>query len=269
MTDLFRDDDLSRFAAEGPPPLPPGREITIERAGVQLWFWTAGTGPAVLLLHGGMGNATNFGHQAPALLAAGFRVVAMDSRGHGRSSWDGGDFSYAEMAQDALAGLDALGIERVAVVGWSDGAVTGLELARAAPERVAGVFYFACNVDASGSWPFEMTPTIGNCLARHQADYAALSPAPEHFEAMSARLQAMQASQPDYSAADLAAIAVPVTVAVAEMDEFIRPEHGAYIARTIPGAWLVEMADVSHFAPVQRPEVFNAAVLGFLRGVGW
>lgn len=264
MTEPFRDDDLTLFAAKGPPPLPEGREIRVERAGVRLWCWTAGNGSAVLLLHGGMGNATNFGHQVPALLAAGFQVVAMDSRGHGRSSWDGGDFSYAAMAEDGLAVLDALGIDRAAVVGWSDGAVTGLEMARAAPERVAGVFYFACNVDASGAWPFEMTPVIGNCLIRHQADYAALSPEPERFEAMSQRLQAMQGSQPDYSAADLGAIRVPVTVAVAEKDEFIRPEHGAYIARTIPGARLVDMAGVSHFAPVQRPEVFNRVVLGFL-----
>lgn len=267
MTEPFRDDDLTLFATEGPPPLPPGREITVQRAGVRLWFWTAGSGPAVLLLHGGMGNATNFGHQVPALLASGFQVVAMDSRGHGRSSWDGGDFFYAEMAQDALAGLDALGVAKIAVVGWSDGAVTGLELARAAPERVAGVLFFACNVEASGSWPFEMTPTIGNCLTRHQADYARLSPAPSRFEAMSRKLQAMQGSQPDYSAADLGAICVPVTVAVAERDEFIRPEHGAYIARTIPGARLVDMAGVSHFAPVQRPEVFNGVVLGFLGGL--
>lgn len=267
MTDPFRDDDLTRFAAEGPPPLPEGRATVVERAGTRLWCWTASNGPAVLLLHGGMGNATNFGHQVPALLAAGFQVVAMDSRGHGRSSWDGGDFSYAAMAEDGLAVLDALGIDRAAVVGWSDGAVTGLEMARAAPERVAGVLFFACNVDASGSWPFEMTPTIGNCLIRHQADYVALSPEPDRFEAMSQKLQAMQGSQPDYSAADLGAIGVPVTVAVAEDDEFIRPEHGAYIARTIPGARLVEMAGVSHFAPVQRPEVFNRVVLGFLEGL--
>lgn len=74
----------------------------------------------------------------------------------------------------------------------------------------------------------------------------------------------MQRTQPNYSAADLAGIAVPVTVAQAEFDEFIKPEHAAYLARTMPGAELVSLKGVSHFAPVQRPDAFNVVVLAFL-----
>ena len=81
---------------------------------------------------------------------------------------------------------------------------------------------------------------------------------------MSEGLQPMQREQPNYSADDLASIAVPVTVAQAEDDEFIKPEHAEYIAMTIPGARYVVLPGVTHFAPVQRPEVFNAAVLEFL-----
>lgn len=266
MDETFTDDGLQAFAAEGPPALPgPGDFIT--RDGVTLWFGDFGAGPAVVLAHGGMGNAGNFGHQVPALVAAGYRVIALDSRGQGRSGWDGAPFSYEQFAADALAVLDHLGIAHAAIVGWSDGACTGLALAKAHPERVAGVLFFACNVDATGTWPFEMTDTIGNCLTRHQKDYAALSPTPDRFDAMSTALQAMQSSQPNYSAADLAGLAVPVTVAIAENDEFIRPEHGRYIAATIPGARVAEMAGVSHFAPVQRPAVFNGVVLGFLQDV--
>ena len=84
---------------------------------------------------------------------------------------------------------------------------------------------------------------------------------------MSGKLQVMQASQPDYSAADLRDISVPVTVAQAERDEFIRAEHARYIAQAVPGARYVAMEDVSHFAPVQRPGVFNAVVLEFLAGL--
>lgn len=267
MENTFQDDDLVRFAADGPPALPAGGDF-LEGDGAKLWFARFGTGPAVLLLHGGMGNANNFGHQVPALVAAGFSVVAMDSRGHGRSSWDGGDFSYARMAEDALAVLDRLGIERAAVIGWSDGACTGFAMAKKAPERVSGVLFFACNVDATGSLPFVFTDTIGNCLTRHRKDYAELSPEPERLEEMSGKLQAMQGSQPDYSAEDLREIGVPVTVVQAERDEFIREEHARYIAETVPGAKFVEMAGVSHFAPVQRPGVFNGVVLGFLKGLG-
>jgi len=260
----FIDDDLKVFASEGPPPLPGNGSYT-RRGKVNLWFGDYGAGPAVILTHGGMGNAGNFGHQVPALVNAGYRVIAIDSRGHGRSGWDGTPFTYFQFAEDVLAVLDQLGIERAAVVGWSDGACTGLALAKAHPERVAGVFFFACNVDAGGAWPFKMTDVISNCLARHRKDYATLSPAPERFDMMSAALQEMQGGQPNYSSADLGAISVPVTVAWAAKDEFIRPEHSRHIAGAIPNARLVELPMVSHFAPVQRPSVFNRAVLEFLR----
>lgn len=266
MENTVQDDGLDLFAQNGPPALPAGGEC-LERDGAAVWFASFAAGPAVLLLHGGMGNSNNFGHQVPALIEAGYRVVVIDSRGHGRSSWDGGAFSYAQFAEDAFAVLDRLGIDSVAVVGWSDGACTGLAMAKAAPERVAGVFFFACNVDASGSLPFVMSDTIENCLTRHQKDYAALAPQPWRFEEMSQKLQVMQGSQPDYSADDLRSIGVPVTVAQAERDEFIRAEHARYIAETVPGARYVEMEGVSHFAPVQRPALFNGVVLEFLDGL--
>jgi pimeloyl-ACP methyl ester carboxylesterase len=160
--------------------------------------------------------------------------------------------------------MDALGVSEAALVGWSDGACTALVLADAAPERAAGVFYFACNMDASGTLPFEMTPVIGRCFNRHVKDYAALSPTPEDFEAFSAAVGLMQRTEPNYAATDLARIRVPTTIGHSEHDEFIRREHAEYLARSIAGAELVLLPGVSHFAPLQRPALFNAALLGFL-----
>lgn len=265
MNHTFTDDSLEQFAAAGPPALPPGGAY-IDQDGMHIWYASWDDGMPVLLLHGGMGNANNFGHQVPALLAASYRVVVIDSRGHGRSSWNGAAFAYTAMADDAFAVLDQLGIERAAVVGWSDGACTGLAMAKKAPERVAGVLFFGCNVDPNGTLPFVMSETIGNCLTRHRKDYDALSPHPECFDEMSAALQVMQGSQPNYSVQDLRDILVPITVVHAERDEFIRAEHARYIAEQIPGARYLELKDVSHFAPVQRPAVFNAAVIDFLAG---
>jgi pimeloyl-ACP methyl ester carboxylesterase len=263
MSGMVTDDTLETFAAMGPPALPDGGAF-VERNGERIWYASWGDGMPVLLLHGGMGNANNFAFQVPDLLAAGYRAVVIDSRGHGRSSWNGAAFSYKGMADDAFAVLDQLGIARVAVIGWSDGACTGLAMAKDAPERIAGVLFFGCNVDPGGALPFAMSGTIGNCLIRHKKDYEELSPHPERFEAMNAALQEMQGSQPDYSAQDLREIEVPVTVVQAESDEFIRTDHARYIAEQIPGATYVELEGVSHFAPVQRPWVFNAAVLDFL-----
>jgi pimeloyl-ACP methyl ester carboxylesterase len=78
----------------------------------------------------------------------------------------------------------------------------------------------------------------------------------------------MQRTEPNYTARDLAAIHVPVLVALGEHDEFIHRAHAEYLARSIPGAELTILPDVSHFAPLQRPEDFNAMLLGFLERVG-
>ena len=138
------------------------------------------------------------------------------------------------MASDVAAVMDALALERAALVGWSDGACTALVLASHAPDRVAGVFFFACNMDPSGTKEIAFTPILQRCISRHQADYARLSATPDQFEAFSEAVGLMQRTQPNYSAQDLAQIRVPVTVAQSEHDEFIRRDHAEYLARTIP-----------------------------------
>jgi pimeloyl-ACP methyl ester carboxylesterase len=80
----------------------------------------------------------------------GYRAVLIDSRGHGRSTRDWRPYTYELMASDVLAVMDALNLDKAAMVGWSDGACTALILARQVPARVAGVFFFACNMDPNG-----------------------------------------------------------------------------------------------------------------------
>lgn len=77
----------------------------------------------------------------------------------------------------------------------------------------------------------------------------------------------MMQTQPNATAAELAATHVPVTIVQSEHDEFIRPKHARYLARTIPDAQFVLPPGVSHFAPLQRPALFDAAVLAFLHGL--
>jgi pimeloyl-ACP methyl ester carboxylesterase len=264
----FRDDDLTYLETHGIPPLPPGgEEGIVESDGARLWYAAWGAGPAVVLLHGGLGNAGNWGHQVPAVLAAGYRAIVIDSRGHGRSSRDARPYSYRLMASDVRAVMDRLGVARAAIVGWSDGADTGLILADETPERVAGLLFFACNVDSTGTRPFEFTPIIGRIYQQHLKDYAALTATPAEFQAFADAVGLMQRTQPEYSAADLARVRVPVGVVLGEHDEFIKPEHMAYLAKTLPDATLTMLPEVSHFAPLQRPDAFNAAMLEFLRRV--
>ena len=95
-------------------------------------------------------------------------------------------------------------------------------------------------------------------------DYAQLSATPDQFDEFSEAVGLMQRTQPNYSADDLAQISVPVAIVQSEHDEFIKREHAEYLARSIPNAEFVYLPGVSHFAPLQRPEQFNSAMLAFL-----
>lgn len=91
-----------------------------------------------------------------------------------------------------------------------------------------------------------------------------LSPTPDGFDALSRAVIEMQRSQLNYGPDDLARIWVPVAIVLGEHDEFIKRDHAEYLARSIPDAYFITLDDVSHFAPLQRPDQFNAAVLMFL-----
>jgi pimeloyl-ACP methyl ester carboxylesterase len=264
----LRDDDLRLFEAQGAAPLPIAVDQGyVDNDGAHIWYATYGSGFPVILLHGGLGHSGNWGYQVPALVGSGNRVAVIDSRGHGRSTRDQRPYTYELMASDVLAVMDELQLERVAIVGWSDGACTGLVLARQVPARVAGVIFFACNMDPSGTKEFALSPTLARCIARHSKDYAELSATPDQFKPFTEAVGRMQRTEPNYSARDLAEINVPVAIVQSEHDEFIKPEHAAYLAQSIPGAELIHLPGVSHFAPLQRPEQFNSVVLTFLAKV--
>ncbi|WP_043614820.1 alpha/beta fold hydrolase [Ensifer sp. ZNC0028] len=261
----FRDDDLAVFAEHGATPLP-AAVVTghVENNGARIWFATYGSGRPVILLHGGLGHSGNWGFQVPALLQAGHRVILIDSRGHGRSTRDERPYSYQLMASDVFSVMDRLDLQKAAFAGWSDGACIALVLASMAPERVTGVFFFACNMDPSGTKDIEPSPMLDRCFSRHAEDYRALSATPGDFSAFVDAVSTMQRTEPNYTAEDLGKIHVPVVIVQSENDEFIRYEHADHLASSIPGAAFILLDDVSHFAPLQRPDRFNAALTAFL-----
>ena len=262
------DDDLIKFEAEGAAPLPDTEDQGyVEHDGALIWYATYGSGSPVILLHGGLGHSGNWGYQVPALMSGGYRAILIDSRGHGRSTRDAQPYSYELMASDVLAVMDTLHLEKAALVGWSDGACTAMILADKAPARVAGVFFFACNMDPSGTKEIEFGPTLQRCFSRHVKDYAQLSATPDQFDEFSDAVGLMQRTQPNYSANDLSQISVPVAIVQSEFDEFIKREHAEYLARSIPNAEYILLPGVSHFAPLQRPDQFNSAMLAFLSKV--
>jgi pimeloyl-ACP methyl ester carboxylesterase len=249
-----------------PRPLPPaGDSGFVPHDGARIWFQTFGAGPPVVLLHGGLANSRYWGNQVPALMRAGYRVILIDSRGHGRSSRDERPYTYELMASDVVAVMDRLGVDKAAVAGWSDGAIIGLVMAIRSPARLTRVFAFAANMDPSGVKPdVDKNPTFARFEARAARDYAALSPTPRGYADFAKAINRMWATEPDYKAADLARIRTPAAIVDGDHDEAIKREHTEYLARAIPGAKLVILPGASHFAMLQRPEAFNAALLAFL-----
>jgi len=258
------DTELEKFAAHGlRHTRVPNQDGYFTSFDARLYFASFGKGITVILLHGGMGNGTNWAHQVEALVSAGYNPIVVDTRGHGRSTSGSMAFSYGLFSQDVTNLMDQQEIPRAILVGWSDGACTALELARTNPSRVMGVIYFACNVDPSGSKEFVMTKAIENCVTRHRLDFESMSPTHERFEELQPKLDPMQKNQPNYTSSDLRSIEVPVAVLHAKKDEFIKETHSQYIASTLPVSYYEVIDDVSHFAPLQNTTLFNSLILKY------
>ncbi len=252
-------------AAAMPAPASAG---TAEVNGIGMHYATFGAAvegrEPVLLIHGGLGHADLWAAQVADLMKDHLVIVA-DSRGHGRSSRNADPYGYDLMASDYLALLDSLGIAKVDLVGWSDGGIIGLDIAMTHPERLDRLFAHAANITVDGVNPAVGTDAVfGAYITRMGVDYAKMSPTPDDFEPFVAQISEMWATQPNWTDAQVAAITVPVAIVVGEHDEAILPEHTAKIAGLIPGAELVILPGVSHFAMLQAPGEYTAAVRTFI-----
>jgi pimeloyl-ACP methyl ester carboxylesterase len=241
-----------------------GQTATIN--GAALYYEVHGPADAqpVLLLHGDFANAEFWANQAPVLVAAGYRVVLMDNRAHGRSAWGDMPITYEQMAADALGLLDYLGIAKTDVVGWSGGAIIALDLAIHHPERLDRVVAYGANFTPEGA---QYVPSDENTpFERHIADYRRLSPEPERFEELTEVLFALYEVAPNYSEAELQSISVPILILDGEEEELVKPDQPVRMAALIPGATLVLIPGTGHFAPSSKPQLFNRIVLDYLGG---
>ena len=131
----------------------------------------------------------------------------MDSRGHGRSTRDARPYSYDLMADDVVAVMDTLRITEADVVGWSDGAILGLDLAIRHPDRVGKVFAFAANTVTSGVQEgVEKNPTFARFIDRAGHEYARLSATPKDYDAFVAQISKMWETEPNWTDAQLQSI---------------------------------------------------------------
>jgi pimeloyl-ACP methyl ester carboxylesterase len=247
-----------------PAPIVSDRGGEAEINGIRVHYLVYGHGSPVIFLHGGLANTDYWGHQVPAV-AAFHTVILMDSRGHGRSTRDVHPYGYDLMADDVIGLMDHLKIAKADIVGWSDGAILGLDLAIRHNDRVNKVFAFAANTVTSGVKDgVEKNPTFAAFIERAGQEYRKLSATPDDYNGFVEQISKMWAEQPNWSDAQLKAIDAPVLVVDGDHDEAIKREHTEYIAATIPHAGLLILPNVSHFAFLQDPGQFNFAILHFL-----
>ena len=188
----------------------------------------------------------------------------MDSRGHGRSSRDARPFGYDLMASDVLALMDFFKIDKTPVIGWSDGAIIGLDIAIRHPERLSKLFAFAANSDPSGVKDVNQSPVFTSFIARARQEYEKLSPTPTDYDVFLTQITKMWETQPNWTGDDLANIKVPTWIVDADHDEAIKRENTLFMADHIPDSGLLIEPRVSHFAFLQDAQQFNADVLHFL-----
>lgn len=232
--------------------------------GMHYALYGADGGTPVLLIHGGLAHGDIWGAQVVDLMTD-HRVIVADTRGHGRSTNDGSAYSYDLLARDYLALLDVLGVEKVHLVGWSDGANIGFEISVTAPDRLASHFAHAGNVTLDGIDPsVETNPVFGAYVGKMAADYAAMSPVPDGFDAFLGGVVTMWSTEKPGGFEALSRVSVPTLVVQSAHDEAILMDHAKRIAGTIPGAELLVLEDVSHFASFQDPAGYTAAIRAFL-----
>lgn len=248
-----------------PPPMPQAVETGASIInGIQMYYAIYGKGDPVLLIHGGLGNADVWSNQVNAF-AKTHKVIVADSRGHGRSSRDDRPFGYDLMADDYLALLDFLKIDKVALVGWSDGGIIGLDIAMKHPERLTKLVAQAANFTVDGVDPeVANNATFNAYIERMGKDYARLSPTPDEYKSFVDQIGKMWASEPNWTKEQLGTIKVPTLIMVGDHDEAIKRKHTEELAKAIPGAKLVILKDASHFAMLQDPEDYDKAVMDFI-----
>lgn len=233
--------------------------------GIRLHYESVGEGPPLLLLHGGGMSSAAFKHQRFAL-AKRRRVITVDTRAHGRSSDADGPLSYALLAGDVAALLDRLGIGRASIFGWSDGGVIALHLAMSAPQRVERAAIFGTNYRVDGltaeslQWMKNVTAeTFPKDLAE---DYRRLSPHPERWASLVAKLKVMWTTEPSYSSAELGRIGCRVLVGSGDRD-MIRLDHTLELFRALPRAELAVLPAATHFVLWEQPERVNELLTSF------
>jgi pimeloyl-ACP methyl ester carboxylesterase len=214
-----------------------------------------GEGFPLILLHGNGEDVRYFVHQMEPF-SQHFRVIAIDTRGHGQTPRGDAPFTIRQFAEDLQGFMDAHEIDKAHILGFSDGGNIAMIFAMTHPERVEKLILNGANLNASGvkkgiQIPIEIGYRIAKLFARKS---------PEARK--NAEMLGLMVNDPNVRPDELKKIQAP-TLVVAGTNDMIKKSHTRLIAKSIPGAKLAILPG-DHFVANKNPDAFNKAVLSFL-----
>jgi len=246
--------------------------IDVGDAGI--YYLSYGRGGPLLMLHGGFAYAETWAGQIPEL-AQRHRVVAPDSRGHGRSTLGTMPITFRQMADDMAALVEKLDLGGVHLVGWSDGGCTSLAMALQRPDLVRsmvllGTPFNTKNYTAAAKQEIEniLNPRSPSMLGLRSVRRM-MTPEPHRGREFLDKMSSMWRELPGFTTEDLGRIEAPTLVIGCDHDEFLSlwPDPLQVFkdtAAAIPNARLEVVRGGTHFVALERPHEVNALILAFL-----
>lgn len=210
--------------------------------GVKLYHEVYGEGHPLVVLHGNDGSIKDAAMQYPDLVKK-YRVIAIDSRGQGKSTDTEEPLTYEIMASDISRLLDELKIDSAFVWGHSDGAILGLILAMNHPTKVKKVLAFGANVQPDSNAVFTWFIEYNKKIAKESND------------PKKRKLAKLMLEHPNISFSSLAKIHAPVLVMAGDKD-VIRPEHTLKLFQSIPNSHLCILPGTTHGASWEKNDLF-------------
>ena len=235
---------------------------TIQLPAVTMWFDECGRGDPCVVLHpGGAGVDSRALTTTVDALSQHFHVYAPEQRAHGRTRDVEGAINFELMAQDTAAFIDTVIGQPVYLVGCSDGAIVALTVATRRPDLVRRLV-FAAGVFHHDGW--EPGVLDGDPPDFLRDSYAELSPeGADHYPVVVDKLAAMHRVAPTFTTGELGEVPCRTLIMVADDDE-VRLEHAITMYRSLPNCELAVVPGASHGLLVEKPELCNQLISGFL-----
>lgn len=222
---------------------------------ISLYFTERGSGKPLILLHGNGESGEYFVRQME-YFSKQFRVIAIDTRGHGSSPRGEKPFTIRQFAEDLLHFMEQHGIDKADILGFSDGANIAMIFALKYQERVNRLILNGGNLNARGVKPSVQIPTV---LGYKMTDLLAKR---NENARKNAEMLGLMVNDPNINPNELRQLKVPVLV-IAGTKDMIKDKHTRLICDSIPGA-RIKVIPGNHFIANKNPKQFNEAVEEFL-----